>query len=118
MEQFASGTVACPVVFALRGAERPTPGLWEAFDDEGSRGSRIVHNPLPRQNWSSGATRMSVAVAPVTQGLAVQKAARCIFVSHTLPPSSPACVRKFGCAWLRPCSQPVGANDCGAKGLD
>ncbi len=84
MELFADETVAIPAASALRGAEGPTPVWWEAFDDEGSRGSRILH-PLPRTNWSNGATRMSVAVAPEAQGLAMQDTARRTFVSHSSP---------------------------------
>jgi hypothetical protein len=106
MEQIASETVAIPAVSALRGAERPTPVWWEAFDDEGSRGSRIANNPLPRSIWSSGATRMSIAVVPEAPGLADQDTARRTFVSHSSPIFTGLCEKDY----LRPASTMVSAG--------
>src|SRR5262245_26475398 len=106
MEQFANITVASPAVSALRGAERPTPVWWEAFDDEGSRGSRVANNPLPRSNWSSGATRMSIAVAPEAPGLADQDFARRTLVSYSSPIFTGLCEKDQ----VRPASTMVSAG--------
>lgn len=83
MEQFSRETVAPPIVPSLRGEEWSTPIWREAFDDEGSRGRRILQNPPRRPNCVVGAVQMSLAAAPNAHCPEIQRVKRRGLVSHS-----------------------------------
>src|SRR5262249_5872343 len=85
MEPFRDVTVAPSTAVPLRGRARSAPGWWEAFDDEGMRGSRILQNSASRQSRMNGAVQMSTVTALRPQALVMQDAARRDSVTHSFP---------------------------------
>lgn len=68
----------------LRSGRRMVDAGWrEAFDEEGSRGRRILRIPLPRSNHVVGAIQMSVAAASKAHGPVIQCTAPRGLVSHS-----------------------------------
>jgi len=97
VEQFRGETVAYAVVVPLRGRARPTPGWWEAFDDEGQQCRRILQNLSALSSRVMSVNQISIGAARRVLGLVSQGAAQRDLVSNSFPFFTGLCEKALDC---------------------